>query len=60
MPSEELLELSYHLTAQVDYFISGMTAVGLDYGTQAAITAGKYEAIDLEAYCQVVKRLGQY
>ena len=41
MPPEEILELSYHLTARVDYFISGMPAAGLEYGTQAAISAGK-------------------
>ena len=50
MPPEEILELSYHLTARADYFISGMTAAGLKYGTQAAISAGKPEEIDLEAY----------
>jgi hypothetical protein len=33
MPLEELLELSYHLMAQPDYFISGMTATGLEYNT---------------------------
>ena len=46
MPPEEFLELSYHLTARADYFISGMTAAGLGYGTQAAISAGKPEEID--------------
>jgi hypothetical protein len=56
MPTEELLELSYHLTARADYFISGMTAAGLEYGTQAAICAGKPEDIDLEAYRRVVER----
>jgi hypothetical protein len=56
MPPEEILELSYHLTARVDYFISGMTAAGLEYGTQTAISAGKPEEIDLEAYRRVVER----
>ena len=50
MPQEELLELSYHVAARADYFISGMTAFGLEYGTQAAILTGKPEDIDLEAY----------
>ena len=50
MPPEKILELSYHLTSCVDYFISGMTAAGMEYGTQAAISAGKPEDIDLEAY----------
>ena len=51
MPPEELLELSYHLTARADYFISVMIAAGLEYGTQAAISAGHPEDINLEAYC---------
>ena len=33
-----------------------MTAAGLEYGTQAAISAGKPKEIDLEAYRQVVER----
>ena len=33
-----------------------MTAAGLEYGTQAAISAGKPEEIDLEAYRRVVER----
>ena len=50
MPPSELLELSYHLTAQANYFISGMTAAGLEYGTHAAIGAGNPKDIDLEVY----------
>ena len=32
-----------------------MTAAGLEYGTQVAISARKPEDINLEAYCQVVE-----
>ena len=39
----------------MDYFISGMTAAGLEYGTQAAISARKPTDIDLEADRRVVK-----
>ena len=50
LPPEELLELSYYLTARADYFICGMTTAGLEYDTQVAINAGKPKDIDLEAY----------
>ena len=55
MPPEELLELSYHLTARADYFISEMTSAGLEYDTKPVINAGKPEDIDLETYCWVVE-----
>ena len=56
MPPEELLELSHHLTARSDSFISGIIAAGLEYGTRAAISAGKPKDIDLETCRQVLER----
>ena len=56
MQSEEFLELSYPLTAWADYFIPGMTAAGPECGTQAAISTGNPEEIDLETYRWVVER----
>ena len=56
MSSEEIFELSYHLTARADNFISGMTAAGIEDGTQAVISAGKTKDIDLEAYHRVMER----
>ena len=51
MSPEEISELSHNLVVKVEYFISGMTATGLEYDTPAAIREGMPEYINLGAYC---------
>ena len=49
-------ELSYHLISRLDWFVSGIQGVSLDYENVAAIAGRNPDELKIIAYTRIVKR----
>jgi hypothetical protein len=59
MDPKELLQLCYHTTSRLDWFVSDMTNTSLKYDTQVAITADFPQDIDLVAFHRGIQRFSK-
>ena len=59
MDSEELVQLCYHVTSTLDWFVSDVTKACLEYDNQVAITTDLPQDTKLIAFHRVIQRFSK-